>query len=46
MKQRIKGGNSMKRYEEPKLEVERFEMEDVITTSGSNDLELPDQPLP
>ena len=32
----------MKQYEEPKLEVLSFELEDIITTSG---LELPDQPL-
>ena len=35
----------MRQYEAPKLEVERFEIEDVITTSGDNGLDLPDQPL-
>ena len=35
----------MKQYEEPALEVQTFEMEDIMTTSGGNDLELPDQPL-
>lgn len=32
----------MKKYEEPRLEVEVFNVEDIITDSG---LELPDQPL-
>lgn len=39
----------MKKYEEPKLEVEVFDVEDIITASGgsggSGGLELPDQPL-
>ena len=37
----------MKQYEEPRLEVQTFELEDIMTTSGGNgnDLELPDQPI-
>lgn len=35
----------MKTFEQPKMEVQRFQVEDIITTSGVNPagIELPDE---
>lgn len=32
----MKGGNGMKKFENPEIIVEKFEIEDVIATSGGN----------
>lgn len=31
----------MKKFEIPEIEVEKFEVEDVVTTSGGNEWETP-----
>ena len=34
--------NNKKDYEEPTVEINSFEVEDVVTTSGGGGIELPD----
>ena len=46
----LQGGIAMKKFEAPRMEVEIFEIEDILTTSGNpvdtaEYLELPDEPF-